>query len=185
MTEFQQGEMNLIIAFLQKENNGSNARRNAMLCNSVERTIRWFCCPYKKDIEKHEIYTKAYVYERLKCFRDLQDYWYWIGHWEVDNDEDGEPVSWGNFLAKTLTTQEKVISFKILTNCTCCKRHQDLHGINKQNYSHNHRCSCTCRHMARWLKRCLDCDGVEPSYGFVTQKEVSCLRTHNKLSWNN
>lgn len=181
---FQQGDMNLIVAILQKEDgDGSNARHDAITCNSVERAIRGFCCPSKNVLEKLQICTKAHLYERLKFFQDLHDYWYWIGHWEVPNEEETEPVDWGEFVHNTLTIQEKKVSFKILTSCTCCKRHQDLHGINKQNYTHKRRCSCSCRHMARWLKRSLENDEIQLCYGFVTPNDVSCLRSRDYIFW--
>ena len=181
MTEYQQEEMNLIVALLKTSCTGSNARETAMACNSVERSVRAFCCPSKSSFEKNEIFTQAHVCERLKCLNDVCNHWSWIGHWEVANDGVTEDISFGEYLYEKLTTEEKLKSFKILTNCTCCKRHQDLHGINKQNYVGCRRCSCKCRHYSRWLRRFLLHDGIEPSQGVLTDQDVSGLRPCNEV----
>ena len=164
-----------------KCNGGSNARQRAMTCNSVERSVRAFCSPVMSSLEKSEIFTKVHVNERLNCLNEVSNYWCWIGHWEVVNDGVTEETSFGDYLHEKLTIEEKLKTFKILTNCTCCKRHQDFYGINKQNYAKSPRCSCKCRHYSRWLHRFLVHEGIEPLHGLITKHDVLDLRTCEEI----
>mgnify|MGYP001377450566 CR=1 FL=1 len=185
MTQYQQEEINMIMALLQSQSGGRRTARSiAMSCNSVERSVRTFCHHSKNLDEKNDIYLKAHVCERLIFLTNLKDHWAWIGHWGNTFDLDDEGVSWGEYLYNSMTNDEMKTTFKLLTKCTCCKRHQDLHGINKKNYNTIHQCNCKCRHYARWIRRCLIYQNIEVPYEGIEAGEISRMRSFEETIKN-
>ena len=65
-------------------------------------------------------------------------------------------LNWASYLQKYMDDSELIYLYNTLTNCRCCKRHQDYKGINKANYLAKYRkCNCVCRHQKRWVERVL------------------------------
>lgn len=183
MTSFQNQEFNLIMGMMQEPRAGpaTKSRISAMGCIAVERNIRSYCRSRLTDLQKYDIFIKNHIKERLIFMKALHNYWSWVGHWGDDTDQDAGDVSWDDYLYNTMTEEELQITFKTLTNCTCCKRHEDINGINKQNYNRMRKgcsrtCMCSCRHHSRRLRRVLLENDLEVSYGDVCPEEVLSLR---------
>lgn len=65
-------------------------------------------------------------------------------------------LNWASYLQKYMDDSELIYLYNTLTNCRCCKRHQDYKGINKANYlAKDRKCNCVCRHQKRWVERVL------------------------------
>jgi hypothetical protein len=169
--------MNMNVALLEKQG------CLAINCEGIERLIRAYARPRLSDDLKENIIKKRNVMERLHFMKCFHDKWAWVGHWGAG--DDGLEVSWIEYLCFNMTTEEIQTTFKILTKCGCCERHEDLNGINKTNYNYNcKRCSCNCRHYARWMRRVLEFEGgkIPNMYDHADTEEVDNLRNWEQVN---
>lgn len=106
-------------------------------------------------------------------------------------------LNWASYLQKYMDDHELIYLYNTLTNCRCCKRHQDYKGINRINYlDKDRKCKCMCRHQKRWIERvladkghntpithCYNCD-TEINWSFI-QKKIATEQGDMALRHNN
>ena len=125
-------------------------------------------------ISKNELKIKSNVSESKNLIKAMQEQWYWFrsGH------------NWKDYLQKYMDDEQLIYLYNTLTNCKCCKRHQDYKGINSLIYlTKDRKCQCFCRHQKRWVERILVQKGYHPiPYNYNCNTETDWGVIQNKIA---
>jgi hypothetical protein len=126
----------------------------AISCDLIRDKIQLYASPQLVAELQIDLCVTVLVNERVRSLDNEFTRWVLMADDHVRDLDGPDIVPFSDHLVNTLTTEELNDSFKILTHCKCCRRHQDLTGVNRTNYGFKHHlCKCPCRHYSRRIWR--------------------------------
>lgn len=150
----------------------------AINCDLIRDKIQLYASPQLVAELQTDICVTVLAKKRVRSLDNEFTRWVLMADDRARNLDGPDIVPFSDHLMNTLTTEELNDSFNILTHCKCCRRHQDLTGINRTNYGFKHRlCKCPCRHYSRRIWRTIAAvEGIANAPQPSTIDKVECKR---------